>query len=137
MFLFTESIDENLVIHIKEEPLDAIHPKEVPVDSNVTNHIEEQKNGRSYSPEYPISDKPMVNNKHSKQNNKKDVKTWTHNSGLRSLVVKEVRKPGKSKNSIITYLNYAKGFKVHLSEVKLVVKWSYGCNFALMKSFWK
>lgn len=73
------------------------HSDELSHDIKLTNHVQEQKNGRG-SPELPISDsKPIVNNKHEKQNHKKDVKMWNYNSTLRTLVVKEIRKPGKSK----------------------------------------
>lgn len=89
-------MEDKPVLHIKEEPVDVNHTNDMSHDYPVSNHIEEQKNGRQ-SPESPTSDKPVLNNKHdSKQNNKKDLKMWNHNSSLRNLVIKEIRKPGKS-----------------------------------------
>ena len=91
-----ECMDEQPVLHIKEEPIDENHSNDESHDNYSTNHVEEQKNGRQ-SPESPTNEKPVLNNKHCKQNNNKDLKPCAFNTSLRNLVIKEIRKPGKSK----------------------------------------
>lgn len=81
---------------IKTEPEEVNHVTYSENDTSLTNHVQEMKNGRT-SPESPTNEKPVLNNNSCKQNHKKDLKVWNHNVKLRQLVVKEVRKPGRSK----------------------------------------
>ena len=81
---------------IKEEPVEVNHVYHSDSDTSLTNHVTELKNGRT-SPESPTNEKTMLNNKHyNKLNHKKELKVWNHNLVLRQLVVKEIRKPGRS-----------------------------------------
>jgi len=84
-------------IRIKIEPVEENHVNQNSHDTELTNHIKAEPNGR-VSPDILSNDiKPVVNNKHERTNHKKDGNIWTLNSSLRNLVVREIRKPGKRK----------------------------------------
>lgn len=88
-------IDSNSVL-LKDEPEDLNHVEHTIHENSYSNHVSELKNGRT-SPKSPTDESHVVNNKHViKNNHKKEINMWSRNVNLRQMVVKEVRKPGKS-----------------------------------------
>lgn len=77
-----------LVIDITEEPSEAA----VPPESPVTNHVMENDHSTKEPPA-----------KRSKQdggtptNHKRDSAIWTHNTRLRHILYKELKRPGRSR----------------------------------------
>ncbi|WAR03236.1 INT6A-like protein [Mya arenaria] len=110
---------------LKEEdgpPLSPISEMSEP-ESELTNHIKVEENGRS-SPEYSTHDiKPAINRKNNRVNNKKDAGNgWTDNSQLRALIVKEIRKPGKRYDTLFEHMNRVQGsFEIRHAFVREII----------------
>ncbi|WAR28051.1 INT6A-like protein [Mya arenaria] len=110
---------------LKEEdgpPLSPISEMSEP-ESELTNHIKVEENGRS-SPDYSTHDiKLAINRKNNRVNNKKDAGNgWTDNSQLRALIVKEIRKPGKRYDTLFEHMNRVQGsFEIRHAFVREII----------------
>ncbi|XP_052801823.1 integrator complex subunit 6-like [Mya arenaria] len=115
--------ESDFEVKIKIEPVEENHINENSYDSELTNHIKVEENGRS-SPEYSTHDiKPAINRKNNRVNNKKDAGNgWTDNSQLRALIVKEIRKPGKRYDTLFEHMNRVQGsFEIRHAFVREII----------------
>ncbi|KAL5005014.1 hypothetical protein ScPMuIL_018470 [Solemya velum] len=101
-----EKDQKPLIIDIKEEPEEVEEEDEesVPIKSEViTNHVLENGNDPCHPKDNDILRRNSVNN------SKKAALIWTHNTRLKHIVYKELKKPGRNYEHLFNQLHSVEG----------------------------